>query len=102
MPRRDSIEVATIPTQHTLRLSPAPHVSLFLLQVGLAAAWPWDKPAVPVEEDTEGNLLIPLALGAAIIVVLIVACSTKPREGQSPTHRPTSMHRVMAEDAKAD
>ena len=71
------------------------------MQVGLASAWPWDKPE-PVEEDTEGNLLIPLGLGAAIIVVLVIACSTKPREGQAPTHRPTSMHRVMAEDAKAD
>jgi|TARA_B110001469_G_scaffold107137_1_gene107229 hypothetical protein len=35
-----------------------------------------------VVEDTEGNLLIPLALGAAIVVVLVVACSTKPREGK--------------------
>ena len=34
-----------------------------------------------MEEETEGNLLIPLALGAAIVVVLVVACSTKPREG---------------------
>ena len=30
----------------------------------------------------EGNLMIPLALGAAIIVVLVFACSTKPREGR--------------------
>ena len=51
-------------------------------QVGLAAAWPWDKKPEPVEEDMEGNLLIPLALGAAIVVVLVVACSTKPREGR--------------------
>lgn len=35
-----------------------------------------------MEEETEGNLLIPLALGAAIVVVLVVACSTKPREGK--------------------
>ena len=55
-------------------------------QVGFAAAWPWDKPE-PVEEDTEGNLLIPLALGAAIVVVLVIACSTKPREGKQQSRK---------------
>ena len=54
---------------------------LILYQVGLAAAWPWDN-AEPVEEEPEGNLLIPLALGAAIVVVVLLGCSAKPREGR--------------------
>ena len=67
-------------------LTPTLTLILILYQVGLAAAWPWDK-AEPVEEEPEGNLLIPLALGAAIVVVVLVGCSAKPREGRQTCRR---------------
>ena len=67
-------------------LTPTLTLILIVYQVGLAAAWPWDK-AEPVEEEPEGNLLIPLALGAAIVIVVLLGCSAKPREGRQTCRR---------------
>ena len=67
-------------------LTPTLTLFVILYQVGLAAAWPWDKDE-PVEEEPEGNLLIPLALGAAIVVIVLLGCSAKPREGRQTCRR---------------
>ena len=77
------------------------HTSL-LLCAGTALAA--KKKAEP-PEDVEGDLTVPLLLGAAILLLLgwvFFGPGSAPSETPVMTHRPESIARTLEDDAKDD
>jgi len=75
---------------------PASHTLALPRQVGLVASWPWDKAPEPPVEEPEGNLLVPLALAAAIVAVSSPPVAPAVHMPTDPSNAVALCHRCLA------